>query len=59
MKSQDLFLLVGIGVGAIMWGSISTLIENNGLLAIFGLGFSSVVLGVALGVHIIGVDNER
>lgn len=58
MKSQDIFLLVGIMVGAVMWGSITSLIEHNGLLAIFGLGFSCVVLGVALGMHIVGDDNE-
>jgi hypothetical protein len=58
MKSQDIFLFVGIFVGATMWGSVTTLIQNNGLLAIIGLGFSCIVMGVALGMHIIGRDNE-
>ena len=58
MKSQDVFLVVGIFVGAIMWGSITNLIENNGLLAIIGLAFSCIVMGVALGMHILGDDNE-
>jgi hypothetical protein len=58
MKSQDIFLVVGIVVGAIMWGSVTTLIENNGLLAIIGLAFSCITMGVALGMHIVGDDNE-
>ena len=58
MKSQDIFLFVGIFVGAVMWGSITTLIENNGLLAIIGLAVSCVIMGVALGMHIVGKDNE-
>jgi hypothetical protein len=58
MKSQDVFLVVGIFVGAIMWASVSSLIENNGLLAIIGLALSCIVMGVALGMHILGDDNE-
>jgi hypothetical protein len=58
MKSQDIFLFVGIFVGAIMWGSITTLIQNNGLLAIIGLALSCTIMGVALGMHIVGKDNE-
>ena len=58
MKSQDIFLFVGIFVGAVMWGSITTLIENNGLLAIIGLAVSCIIMGVALGMHIVGKDNE-
>jgi hypothetical protein len=58
MKSQDIFLFVGIFVGAIMWGSITTLIQNNGLLAIIGLALSCIIMGVALGMHIVGKDNE-
>lgn len=58
MKSQDIFLFVGIFVGAVMWGSITTLIGNNGLLAIIGLAVSCIVMGVALGMHIVGKDNE-
>ena len=58
MKSQDIFLVVGIVVGAIMWGSVTTLIENNGFLAIIGLAFSCIAMGVALGMNIVGVDNE-
>ena len=58
MKSQDIFLVVGMVIGAIMWGSITSLIENNGLLSIFGLAFSCTTMGVALGMHILGKDNE-
>jgi hypothetical protein len=58
MKSQDIFLFVGIFVGAVMWGSITSLIENNGLLAIIGLAVSCIIMGVALGMHIVGKDNE-
>jgi hypothetical protein len=58
MKSQDVFLVVGMVIGAIMWGSITSLIENNGLLAIIGLALSCIVMGVALGMHILGDDNE-
>ena len=58
MKSQDIFLVVGMVIGAIMWGSITSLIENNGLLAIFGLIVSCTTMGVALGMHIVGKDNE-
>ena len=58
MKSQDIFLFVGIFVGAVMWGSITSLIENNGLLAIIGLALSCIIMGVALGMHIVGKDNE-
>jgi hypothetical protein len=41
-----------------MWGSVTTLIENNGLLAIIGLAFSCITMGVALGMHIEGRDDE-
>jgi hypothetical protein len=58
MKSQDVFLFVGIFVGAIMWGSITTLLQNNGVLAIVGLAVSCIIMGVALGMHIVGDDNE-
>jgi hypothetical protein len=58
MKSQDIFLVVGIVIGAIMWGSVNSLIENNGLLAIIGLAFSCITMGVALGMHIEGRDDE-
>jgi hypothetical protein len=49
MKDKDWFLLVGVVIGGIMWGSITSLIENNGFIAIFGLAFSSLVMGGALG----------
>ena len=58
MKSQDIFLFVGMFVGAVMWCSITSLLENNGLLAIFGLIVSCTIMGVALGMHIVGKDNE-
>jgi hypothetical protein len=52
MKKQELYLLIGVVVGGIMWGSISSLIENNGLMAIMGLAFSCIVMGVGLGMTI-------
>lgn len=52
MRITDIFLLVGIVIGAVLWGSVNTLIENNGLLAIIGLAFSCICMGVALGYTI-------
>ena len=52
MKKQEMFLLLGVVIGGIMWGSISSLVENNGLLAIMGLAFSCSVMGVGLGMTI-------
>jgi len=52
MKKQEMYLLIGVVVGGIMWGSISSLIENNGLMAIMGLAFSCIVMGVGLGMTI-------
>ena len=58
MKKQELYLLLGVVIGGILWGSVSTLIENNGLLAIMGLAFSCIVMGVGLGMTI-GVKNDE
>ena len=52
MKASDIFLVVGMVIGAILWGSITALIENNGLIAILGLAFSCICMGVALGHNI-------
>jgi hypothetical protein len=58
MKKQELYLLLGVVIGGILWGSVSTLIENNGLLAIMGLAFSCIVMGVGLGMTI-GVKHDE
>lgn len=52
MKKQEMYLLIGVVIGGVLWGSVTTLIENNGLLAIFGLGASCIVMGVGLGMTI-------
>ena len=52
MKKQEMYLLIGVLIGGIMWGSISSLIENNGIPAIIGLAFSNLVMGVGLGMTI-------
>ena len=52
MKKQEMYLLIGVLIGGIMWGSISSLIENNGVPAIIGLAFSNLVMGVGLGMTI-------
>jgi len=49
MRKQEAYLLLGVVIGGIMWGSISSLIENNGVPAIIGLAFSSLVMGAGLG----------
>ena len=57
MRKQEMFLLLGVVIGGILWGSVSSLIENNGVPAIAGLAFSCLVMGVGLGMTI-GVKNE-
>lgn len=57
MKKQEMFLLLGVVIGGILWGSVSSLIENNGVPAIAGLAFSCLVMGVGLGMTI-GVKND-
>ena len=52
MKKQEMYLIIGVLIGGIMWGSISSLIENNGIPAIIGLAFSNLVMGVGLGMTI-------
>lgn len=49
MFNREYFLVIGMVIGAVLWGSVNTLIENNGLLAIIGLAFSCLSMGVALG----------
>ena len=52
MRKQEMFLLLGVSVGGILWASVYTLIQNNGLPAIIGLAFSCLVMGVGLGMSI-------
>lgn len=52
MSSRDYYLFTGVVVGGILWGSITSLLENNGLIAIIGLAFSCLVMGVGLGMTI-------
>jgi hypothetical protein len=54
MSNKEWFLFVGVLVGAILWASVTTLVENNGLIAIIGLSASCLVMGVAMGVNIGG-----
>ena len=49
ITTKEVYLIVGVVIGGILWGSISHLIENNGLPAIMGLAFSCLVMGVGLG----------
>jgi hypothetical protein len=49
MENKKWYLLAGVLLGGILWVSVSTLIENNGLIAIIGLGFSCLVIGVGIG----------
>jgi hypothetical protein len=49
MKNKEWYLLGGAVSGVVLWASISTLIENNGLIAIIGLALSCLVLGIGLG----------
>jgi len=57
MKDKEVFLMIGVVVGGILWGSVTTLIENNGLIAIIGLAFSCLVMGVGLGMTIGGKND--
>lgn len=50
MKGHDKFLILGLVLGCIMWGSLTTLVENNGIIAIVGLMVSSMLLGFGLGL---------
>ena len=52
MKKQEMYLLLGVVIGGILWGSVTSLIENNGVPAILGLAFSCIVMGVGLGMTI-------
>ena len=57
MKDKEIFLMIGVVVGGILWASISSLLENNGLPAIIGLAFSCLVMGVGMGMNI-GSKND-
>ena len=52
MKKQEAYLLLGVVIGGILWASVSSLVENNGLMAIIGLAFSCLVMGAGLGMAI-------
>jgi hypothetical protein len=52
MKKQEAYLLLGVVIGGILWASVSSLVENNGLMAIIGLAFSCLVMGAGLGMTI-------
>ena len=54
MKDKEYYLLIGVLVGGVLWASVCSLVENNGLLAIIGLAFSCLVMGVAMGMNIGG-----
>lgn len=54
MKDREWYLLIGVLVGGVLWASVYSLIENNGLLAIIGLAFSCLVMGVSMGMTIGG-----
>jgi hypothetical protein len=52
MKDKEYYLIAGVLIGGILWASVSSLVENNGLPAIIGLAFSCLVMGVGLGMTI-------
>ena len=54
MKDREWYLLTGVVIGGILWGSVSSLVENNGVPAIIGLAFSCITMGVGLGMTIEG-----
>lgn len=54
MSTKEIYMFIGVVIGGILWGSITSLIENNGLLAIMGLASSCIVMGVGLGMSIGG-----
>jgi hypothetical protein len=54
MKYAEYMLFIGIIVGAVLWGSVVSLIENNNLLSIIGLGFACLVMGITTGYLIKG-----
>lgn len=54
---KELYLFVGVALGAILWGSVRELVEVSGVLPIIGLGLACIVLGVGMGVTIGGKDD--
>lgn len=57
MNMKELYLFVGVALGAILWGSVRELVEVSGVLPIIGLGLACIVLGVGMGVTIGGKDD--
>ena len=52
MNKSEVYLIIGVFIGGLLWASISYLIENNGLPAIVGLAFACLVFGVVMGREI-------
>ena len=59
MRDKDYYLFAGVIIGAILWASINALLENNGVFAIFGLAFSSMMMGFGLGLAVIKGDKHE
>jgi hypothetical protein len=57
MKDKEYYLIAGVFIGGMLWGSVSSLVENNGILAILGLALSTLIMGVGLGMTIGGKDD--
>lgn len=59
MKLAESFLFIGIIVGAVLWASIRALVEVATAPMIFGLAFSTIVMGMAMGWALKGYSYER
>jgi hypothetical protein len=57
MKDKTWYLLAGALSGVVLWASVSSLFQNNGLVAIMGLALSCLVMGFGLGMTI-GCKND-
>lgn len=50
MNRNEYFMVGGIVIGAILWGSLTTLIENGSTkIAVLGLVFACLCFGMAMG----------
>lgn len=52
MAKNEVYLIVGIIVGGVLWGSLVSLVETSGVLPIVGLAMSSLILGGAVGKEV-------
>ena len=52
MNKSEVYLIVGTVVGAVLWGSVISLIETSGVLPIVGLARASLILGGAVGKEV-------